>query len=88
MMDSILLGKVNQHFIPSNTKPSFQAVLGIINPRMDDLTVAAGDMPAERFFLFYQEDRIKILTEPLGDCQPYNAGADNDGIKSIAVTHF
>jgi hypothetical protein len=24
----------------------------------------------------------------LGDCQPYNAGADNDGIKSIAVTHF
>jgi len=55
---------------------------------MDDLTISAGDMPAERFFLFYQEDRIKILTEPLGDCQPYNAGADNDGIKSIAVTHF
>ena len=88
MMDSILPGKGNQHFIPFNTEPGLQAVLGIVNPRMDDLTVSAGDMPAKSFFLFYQEDRINILTEPLGDCQPYNAGADNDGIKSIAVTHF
>ena len=48
---------------------------------MNDFTVPAGHMSAKGIFFFHNEDIIILFAEFMGNCQAYNPGAYNNGIK-------
>ena len=80
VVDATGLTVLIQHPTTTNTQPGLEGVLGIVDPSMDNLTIA-GRHPFAKVSAGFQHQHLPaLLGQRPGHCEADNAGTDDHGI--------